>query len=410
MVDNGLFISFAELLGRHFGKVLYFMPWVSAFPKSNATLVGTGLPNVHRIRDIWSHLEDIDLFIFPDVYDGALQLHLESLGKPVWGSRDCEKLELNRIGSKELCKELGIPIGSYEVVTGIDALREYLRENDNQWVKISLTRGDMESFGSVNYSLIETRLDQLERDLGAKKKVMQFIVEDSIDPAVETGCDVITIDGKFPKHSLYGFEGKDKCYIAKSCLYEEIPEEIRSVNGKLADMFKVERFRGFWSTEIRITPKRVPYLIDPTPRMGSPPGELYMNMISTWPDILWQGAHGNLVEPVFEAKFGAELLLHSTFADENWLPVDFPKKYADNVKLRNCCMIESRRYIAPQWVGLPEVGAVVAMGDTLEDAIEECQEIGEAVQAYYLEVYPNAFDLMVDKVKELESYGINPGF
>jgi hypothetical protein len=407
VVDNGLFVAFAVLLARSFGRVLYWMPWVSAFPKSNTTLVGTGLPNVTRVSEFWSHLDDIDLFVFPDVYHGALQLHLESLGKPVWGSRECERLELDRDASKKLCKRLGIAIGPYEVVTGMDALREYLKEHDDQWVKISTTRGDFESFGAKNYKLIEPLLDQIEYKLGAKKRVMQFIVEETIDPAVETGCDIFTIDGQFPENSMYGIEIKDKAYVMKQSKYDDIPEEIRSVNGKLKKVFEVSRFRGFWSTELRITPKRIPYLIDPTPRMGSPPGELYQNMISNWPDILWEGAHGTLVEPDFIGKWGAEMLLHSAFADQNWLAVEYPKSIAENVKLRNWCRIEGKDYVAPQWTGMPEVGAVVALGDSLEDAIENCQEVGRKVEGHYLEVYSNAFDSAQEQIDKLKEYGID---
>lgn len=763
VVDNGLFVSWAELLAKSFGKVLYYSPWECAFPKSNARMIGEGLPGVTRVNEFWSLLDDIDLCFFPDVYQGALQVHLEHLGKPVWGSRLCEALELDRVWSKNLCKKAGIDIGNYQVVVGLDALREYLQEHDEQWVKISLTRGDMESFRSKNYKLIEPRIDELEHTLGAKKKVMEFIVEDAIDPAVETGCDLFTIDGKFPDNSMFGIEIKDKAYILKTSKYADIPEEIRSVNGKLSDVFRMSRFRGFWSTELRITPERVPYLIDPCfsedteiltdkgwklfqdldkseavatlntssgeieyqhptdyvahrfsgdmisisnkergieclvtpnhgvwrtdrngnglfrqradsltdkgfiprtgawnsghsleyftlpaytntwtsgrsmntvrkyhqdaleipikdwlrflavylgdgscadwqvsikqtdastkkelvaqvvnalpmsvsresgrfaihstqlaahiremgfgysyqkfipdyvkqlnsdlidvfleayrlcdggehkgqnlyyttskqladdlqelvfkagrlanirvrrmkgttmqvlggktytrnhdqyvvsevaqqnrfwfeaagarrdryfskvpydgmvydvrvpnqtvyvrrngkpfwssncPRAGSPPSELYQNQISNWADIIWEGAHGTLVEPKFRAKWGAELLIHSAFADKNWLAVEFPKSMQESVKLRNCCKIEGKYYIAPQWTGMPEIGAVVALGDSQESAIKECLRLAQKVEGHYIDVFNNAFDAAADEIAKLKDYGI----
>ena len=65
-VDLGLFTEFAVALTKSFGTVLYCVPSVSAFPKSNDLLVGSGLPGVHRIDSIWEVLDEVDLWVFPD--------------------------------------------------------------------------------------------------------------------------------------------------------------------------------------------------------------------------------------------------------------------------------------------------------------------------------------------------------
>jgi hypothetical protein len=403
--DNGLFVEWASLLAKDFSTVYYYTPWESSFPKSNSLLIGEGMPGVTRVKSIWERevFDTTDLWIFPDIYSGELQQHLaDDCGKRVWGSRSGEDLELNRPASKEFCRSIGIPIGPYEVVTGLDNLREYLAENPDQWVKISTTRGDMETFYSKNYKLIEPRLDALEQTLGAKKKIMQFTVEPSLEPAIETGYDGFCIDGKYPKSAMLGVEIKDKGYVVENRPYDELPDQVKLVNDKLSPWFEKAKYRGFWSTEIRVMNDDKGYLIDPCPRAGSPPNELYQMMISNWADILWEGADGVLVEPEFVANYGAELLIISEWADKNWLALEFPKGIKDNVKLRNCCYIDGKHYVAPQWTGYPEVGAIVAVGDSKEDAMKNCRALAEKVEGYYVSVFAECLDSATDALIELD--------
>ena len=324
VVDNGLFIELAITLTKFFGKVYYYTSWTDGYPKSNRLQVGQGIPNVKRLTDLWEMVDEIDLFVFPDVYEGPLQVHLANLGKRVWGCRNGAELELKRAASKEHCKRMGIDIGPYVQLKGLDALREHLKENDDQYVKIDATRGDMETFHSKNYKLIEPRLDELEHTLGAMKHVKEFIVEAAIRPAVEVGYDGYTIDGKYPTKAFYGIEVKDKGFIGRTKPYSGLPAEVIDVNEKLSGTFREFGYRGFWSSEVRITPDHKAYLIDPCCRCGSPPNEVYQLMFANLADILWEGAEGVLVEPEFNGKWAAELLLLSAWADKNWQAIEVP--------------------------------------------------------------------------------------
>ena len=164
VVDNVLFISLAETLAADFGQVLYTSPWVSAFPTSAQILIGEGLPNVKRIDSIWSHLDEIDLFVYPDVYSSDEQLYLESINKRVWGSRRGDELEIQRKHAKTHLKSVGLDIGPYKVVTGTKALRAYLEHHENQFVKISRTRGDAETFFAKSLQQIEPRILEIEHN------------------------------------------------------------------------------------------------------------------------------------------------------------------------------------------------------------------------------------------------------
>jgi len=407
IIDNGLFIELAVTLSKTFGRVLYYMHWVNAFPQSNTRIVGKGIPGVERIYNYWEVKDEVDLWVFPDIYTGPEQLELESQGKRVWGSRCGDELELYRPETKEHLRSLGINIGNYKVVKGMANLRAHLKEHEDQYVKVSTTRGDMETFKSKNYKLIEPKLDELEYKLGAKKSVMEWVVEDAITEAVEVGYDGFTIDGKFPKHAMAGIEIKDKSYLGVFKEYDKMCQQVKDINAKVAPTLASYGYKNFFCCEMRITKDGTPWVIDPMCRFGSPPGELVQNMYSNLAEILWYGAEGVLVEPIAEAKYGAEVLIHSSWADNNWQPIEFPPELRDNMKFRNLCIIDGKYYVAPQGVGLPEIGAVVATGDTKEEAIKKCKEACEQIEGYYIETYADSLDEATEEEKKLNEFGIS---
>ena len=407
VVDNGLFVELAVTLSKSFGQVYYYSPWESAFPKSNEVLIGKGIPDVTRIDSIWPVLDAVDLWVFPDIYMGSLQHHLaDDLGKRVWGSREGEELELDRMASKRHLARLGIPIGEHRAIKGLDKLREHLGTYDNQFVKISRTRGDMETFYSTHYKIIEPRLDELEHSLGAKKRGMQFIVEDAIDDAVEVGYDGYSVDGMFPNQCMIGIEIKDKGYVGVIRSTEDMPQAILSANAHLAGSLEAYQYRNFLSLEMRITRDLRGWVIDPCMRMGSPPGELAQVMYENLADIFWFGAQGILVEPVCKAKWGAELLIHSEWADKNWQAIDFPEEHREHYKFRNLTIMDGRYYVVPQSVGLPEIGAVLGLGDTMEEAITQCKEMADQVEGHFIEIYPDSLDGAQEEVAKLKEFGI----
>jgi hypothetical protein len=383
--DHGLFLHLARVLAKDFGRVIYYVPWESGYPRSNIPRIGDGFPEIERVLSPWSYYDEIDVWCFPDCYEGDLQDFLVSQGKQVWGCRSGEFLELDRVASKEHSKELGIDIGNYEAVIGSEALREYLKKHNDVYLKLSAFRGDTETMHIPNFAAGEIQIDELERNLGAKKHVMEFVVEDAINDAIEIGWDGYVIDGKFPKNAILGVEMKDKAYVGKTMQYERLPERVRDVNAKLAPTLKQVGYRGFMSSELRCTSDGKAYLIDPCARLGSPPGELYGIWISNVAEIIYEGSQGILIEPEYTAKYGAMCLLLSDWADSNWQQVEFPDEYKDNVILRNSTIIKGEHYVIPTWVGMPEIGAVVAVADSAQAAMDRVKMIADEVHGHSIE-------------------------
>ena len=399
--DNGLFVSLAVTLSKHFGKVLYFCPWITGFPTSQLQMIGAGVTGIERVDSPWTILDDVDIFVFPDVYESDVQNYLASLGKRVWGCRSGSELEIDRAESKEISKGLGIEVGNYETMVGIDKLRKYLKSHNDQFVKISRTRGDMETFHASKYEAVDARLDELDYKLGPKADLIEFIVEDNTGPAIEVGYDGYTIDGKFPDYCLVGVEAKDTAYVAKQMKYTKIPEAVRDVNTKLSPQLKKYKYRGFLSTEIRNTEDGHAFLIDPCCRMGSPPGELYQIIVKNLGEVIWYGAEGVLIEPEFAGKWGAELIMKSEAAAEGWIKVTCPKEYEDNVKLRYYTEYDGSRYVIPQANKMMFVGAVVAFGNTAKEAIDKCGAIAKKVDAFEIDSQPEALEKALEDLKEI---------
>jgi hypothetical protein len=257
----------------------------------------------------------------------------------------------------------------------------------------------METFHSKNYGLSEPFLDKLEHNLGPNKQDMEFVVEHAIHDAVEFGYDGYTIDGQYADAALIGVESKDKAYIGKTMAYDELPEDVRSVNAKLAPVLQYYQYRGFLSTEIRSNADGA-FLIDPCCRAGSPPNELYQMMIGNLAEILWHGADGTMIEPEYTAKWGAELMISSEWAMTDWQPVEFPPDIRENVKLRNLAVRNGKHYYIPDKSGCSAIGAIVATGNSAQAAIDACREIAEQVEGQGIEMHPDALDEARDDLTE----------
>lgn len=404
--DHGLFTSFAIKLSKWF-EVFYYTPWDScAFPSPNNAFVGDGFAEITRVKDFWRVVPDMDYFFFADIYGGGLQEHLRSLGKKVFGSGRGDQLEILRWKMRGLMDKVELPVNPAERVIGMPALREYLKKHEDVYVKVSGYRGLCETFHAESYALIEPLLDEIEDNLGGLKHVLPFIVERKIDAVVETGYDGYTVDGKFPDKALFGVEVKDCGYLGTFTDNDDIPEEVRFVNDKLSSLFKSTQYRMFFSTEVRIDKNGVPFLIDMTCRLPSPPSQLIQEMYGNLDEIIIQGSQGILAHPSPIAKFGVSATIYSSFAEDHWTPIYVDPKVREAVKLHNHCQIEGIDYIIPSNVRMGEVGAVIGLGDTLEDAAANCRKNAEGVGGYSVRIKLESLKEGLCEIQKMQDYGI----
>jgi hypothetical protein len=409
-VDHGLFISQALRLAQDFKKVYVYTPWETAFPRLTSQ-VGLGYDELELVDSIFGPwFDSIDVFVFPDINSGHLQQYLVDQGKAVWGCRLGECLELEREGCKEILKALDLPVGKYTHIKGMENLRTFLQEHDGQkhWVKINKWRGTFETFCCEHYKDIEPKLDEVDHKLGPLKYVIEFTVEEDLPDKVEVGTDGFVIDGKQPSQLMAGIEVKDLCYVGKFLKYNDLPEPVRRFNDRMEPVFAAYGYRGWMSSEVRIGKDHVGHMIDGCMRSPSPPNELWQLVYSNFSEIIYYGAHGIMVDPEPTAKYGAEVLIHSSWASGNWQPVNIEPEVREFVKLRNSMKINGREYISPMGDGLPEIGAVVGLSnESIEDAIEEAFKNAEGVSGYYLDIPKASTETALEQIAKLDELGLN---
>lgn len=408
VIDNGLFFHFAEVLSRKggFGKVLYYTPWQKAFPKTNDQLPGTGFDRVERVNERFEHFDEADVLVYPDVGYGGEQAYWRAKGKPVWGAGYGEALELDRVSFKKLLKKLSMPVGDYVVVHGVQALREYLKNHEDVWVKLSAMRGDAETFNAKNLDLVEPLLKELEVRLGPRARNQEFVVEKKLDAKLEIGFDGYNVKGKFASTGIMGVEVKDAAYLGVVKPYIALPSFIREANTKLSPVFSRYDYRGLFSSEIRVTEDKTAYFIDPCCRAGSPPSEVYVEAYSNWPEIVWGGAHGELVEPKPVAKYLAELMIESSWAESHWQSVEVNSEAKPFVKWKYPCVIDGVTYIIPNDQKVSLIGAVVGIGDTIKDAIKRCLDNRAAIKGYGLHSEDSALEEAVKVIEGAKALGV----
>lgn len=411
VVENGLFVSFAERLARDFGRVCHFCPYVSAFPTRHLAQIGEGLEGVERIKDFWDFVDEqkdhkaTTLFVFLDIHFGDFQNHLRNEGWLCWGSGDAEDMELFRHDFKSMLKTLKLDVGPHVLVKGLPALREHLKNHKNVWVKISEFRGINETFESKNYDAIKAKLDDLQNDMGPMVDDQEFIVEEHIDTTGEVGYDGFNINGEFPPQAAMGYELKDRAYLGVMLPYDKLPKPVLKVNEGLKPALKAYGCKGFISTEIRTKDDKA-YCVDMTMRLPSPPGAAYQEWWTNISEILWGGANGRIVPIKYEYTYAFVILLVSEFAANNWLNVQYPKEIARYVKLYNKTVIKGQVSIVPTDAKLVQIGEVLGFGNTIEEAAKQALSNAEQIVADGIKVDKESIGALFKTVKESIEQGV----
>ena len=405
---GGMHVYLAKLLGTVFEKVRYYHPWESGEPLLQESKIGSGFEEFERIDNWHEHLDDTDLFIFPDLYYGPTQVWLEEQGFLVWGSKKAEKLEIDRVWCKEKMAELKLPVWPYDVVTGHSELTSYLKAHKNVWVKFSKWRGQLETFFAENYYLSRVKLADMYSEVLPYAERVQYILEKNMPKAIETALDTYNIMGKFPENVLLGMEIKNICYVCKFEKFSEILPSLTEFDTAMMPYLKSEGYTNCWSAEKRTGKDGISYMNDVCSRFPSPPGELYPLIYKNFPDIIWSGANGVLLEPEgagTDNQFGAEVMIY-TENPKDWQDLEFPKEYEDNLKFRSACRIDGKTIIVPRELPNEIIGSAVAVGRTLEQAYERADRIAQSVRGNGIFINKNSFHKVEEEIEKSISYNI----
>lgn len=407
VVDNigGAYLPIAIALSKHFKKVYYHSVIQSPFPRLSTAKVGSGYKQITTLESFWDHLDSFDVIVFPDIYFTDWGHALRKMGKLVWGGTHAEVLETNRKLFKDELHKAGMPIAPTQYVKGVTALKQMLSKTTDKWIKVSYFRGEMETTHHINYNHTGVLFDELEYNMGPLAEEIEFQVEDPIPSIAELGTDGWTINGEMTNGMIWGLEVKNSCYIGKTTEYKNLPMPIQNVNGQFKGVLKKYKHTGFYSTEIRVGEDGKDYYTDPCMRAGSPPSCSYMELITNWADIIIAGCKGQLVEPVFKAKYVVEVILKSSIPSTKFLPLIFPEEYKDNIKLKASFISNGKYYIIPlKYTGfeMEEFGSVVVTGDKLEVIMEQALKIADSIEAPDVRYDKNALQNGLQSLKRVE--------
>ncbi len=405
--DRGSYVSIAERLAREFGRVQYYMPTASAYMTYNTGVVGTGIYGVERIYDFWANLAEADFIYFADCYDGSTAEFIRSFGKPVFSSGYGEQLELDRVGLLKHMEKIGLPTGQYEVLHGLDNLREYLKKNNDKYIKVSYIRGSFETRHHETYDLSRPWLDALEHEMGIVKQDIDFVCADPITPAIELGSDLICLNGIYAKKGIWGIEIKDLAYCCSFGEVAKFPRQILNVNDKLANTLLEFGYRGSLSTEIRVTKDGKGYLGDLTARSPEPPTPILMEMYSNYGEMAYGAALGEIVEPVTKMRYGAEVIITSEWANTEPQAIYFPESIRRFVKIKNHCIKNGTNYYVPcNNVEMSQIGALVFGGNDIGEIILEIKYMAKSIKGYDVKVNVESLDAAVGEIAKLKEFGI----
>lgn len=376
VIDGGLFLPFARRLAEDCKRVIFFNPDRRSFPSIKQGTIGDGFQDLEHTLDFWPYLDDIDLFCFPDIGNAGLQLHLESIGKVVWGSRTGDSIEIRRQYFMNALKELGLDTPEYKSVTGLTALREFLSDKEDQYIKISRWRGDMETTHWRNQTMDSGWLDWMAVNLGAMREHMTFLVFPSIDTPLEIGGDTYFIDGQWPDTMLNGLEHKDTTYFSAVTARDKMPDQVQDILEAFQGYGRERRYRNQWSMEIRVAGDKA-FFIDATCRGGMPSSASQQLLWKNFSEIVWAGANGEMVQPDPAARFSIECMVTTKTGKDCWDVVKLPEPLERSCRFSNCAFVDGCYAFAPDEFHSGELGWLCAIGDTPKQTLDQAKELAD---------------------------------
>lgn len=406
---GGNYLSQALILAPQFAKMYYHIPDYTPFKGPYNASIGTGYEQIEVLLSIWDQLEKFDLVIIPDIGLADYATHLKGLGKAVWGG-SLDYLENNRDQFYAIQERLDMNTVDFEVVKGFKNLRKMMTQKKyaGWFCKINLYRNVFETFKYENPNHSEPILDKIQKELGPLDDMI-FVMQAPIDgDVIEIGYDGFCINGQLPSYGLFGAEAKDAGFLCKFTSIDNMPKQIRQVNEQFSTALKAFKGSNFLSTEVRVDlDSGKGYYIDICARAGQPPSNLYLQMFSNWGSIIENGTQGILVEPEYTKKYGVEIILKSTWVNNNFLTVSFPEEYKDNIKLKGSFVRDGQTYVVPFRTAtnydLDAFGSVTVIGNDVQEIMKQALEIAQSIEGYDITYSKSVLEDLNDEIANLEN-------
>jgi hypothetical protein len=184
-----------------------------------------------------------------------------------------------------------------------------------------------------------------------------------------------------------------------------LPEQLTTIAGQLTP--DLDDYANFLSLEVRITEEGDAFLTDPSCRHASPAGECLLELIGNLGEVVWGGAHGELVEPEYTAKFAMQAIVDHPEDKTEWRAARIPPEVGDWFKPYFACRIDGATYFVPvPPKGFETAGSVVATGDTLDECLGTLKERAALLEGAGLVVHTTSLAEVLASIKEEEKAGV----
>lgn len=382
--DFGISIEHALRLANGGKNHVWFQTdWASGLPMFMDYAPGLGFEKegVEKIKYFFDYVDKADLIVFTANGAGDLCNFLRKItDTPIFGAGLGEKLENNRLKMRQIQKKVGLPVQNTEVIKGIPALREYLKNNPNKVVKIDMFRGDLETLVVKNYDSVKIVIDKLEFSLGGYADKYEFMVEDFIE-GVETGYNAFFNGEEYVGPFMWTWVTDGGVTFSK--YVEKLPEPIQKVADALAPVLKKLNYRGMVCTEVRITEDGTPYLIDICGRFSYPESLGFLDSIKNFPEVIYGIAKGEKPKIETAGKYFIMAPIESPEAKESWLQVDIDPKYKKYIKLYEAAKSDDK-YFSIKGAGF--IAAITVQGDDIDKLIKATKLISKGIHAYKMDL------------------------
>jgi hypothetical protein len=198
---------------------------------------------------------------------------------------------------------------------------------------------------------------------------------------------------------LHGIEKKDEAYFAAVTERQKMPQQLLPIMDAFSPFLADRQYRCQWSMEVRVA-GQVDYFIDATCRGGLPSTASQLLLWDNFPEIIFHGARGELVEPKPTARFSAECMVKVNGEQGAWDTLVIPPGLEDNLHVSGCCMVKGQPWFPPEpGVIEQEVGWLVATGDTPTETAKEMNRLADLLP----DGADAAVESLADIIREVES-------
>jgi hypothetical protein len=123
-------------------------------------------------------------------------------------------------------------------------------------------------------------------------------------------------------------------------------------------------------------------------------------------EIIWHGAHGELIDPEPTAQFAVECVLTMKGDKQNWGVLDIPAKVRQWIKCGQSCQINGRTCFPPDGSHGDEAGWLVAIGNSIEQAVSNLKQHIEDLGDCPVTPHPEALYDAIKQVHQAEEQGV----